>query len=154
VGDVVVQDSRRVIEERPVPRQQRAQPGGVSQCPQRIQRPEVVAEPAVLADHGRAPAQHGIPGEQGTVRRQQQAHRVGRVPGGGDHAQFAARRRQHVARHEALAAKPVRRVKRGDGRPAQLREPHRTAGMVIMPVRQHDLRHPPVAVLRRGQRSA
>ena len=118
VGDVEVERARRVGEQRPVARQQHPQPRLVGECPQPVQGAQVVGQAAVLRDHRCPPAQHGVPGEQGTVGGHQQADRVGGMPRGGHHPDLAARRGQHVPGGQARLTEPERRVRgqhRGPG---------------------------------------
>jgi hypothetical protein len=145
VRDVVIEHPGGVAQQRAVAGQQHPQPGVVGQRPELVKGPQVVTERTVGGDHRGAPAEDGIPGEQRPVRCQQQAQRVGGVPGGGHHAQLAAGHVEHRARGESLAAQAVRRVKRGDRRAGQLGEPCGTRGVVEVPVRQDDLGHVPVA---------
>jgi len=133
-----------------VPGQQQAQVHGPGQLPQLPERPEVVAEVAVVRDDRGATAQHGIPGEQRAVRGQQQADGIGGVTGSRDDPQIAARRRDDVAVAEALGAQPARRIGRLDGRPAQLGQPGRPGGVIEVPVRQQDPGDPAVARDRLG----
>ena len=104
VRDVEVEHPGRVSEDRAVTRQQRAQPLLVGERPQAVQGGQVVGQAAVPGDDGGTPAQHGVPGEQGAIRRQEQADRVGGVPGGGDHAQLTACLGDHVPGRQAAVA--------------------------------------------------
>ena len=67
---------------RAVPRQQVMQPSRRDDLGQVVERREVVVEPAVrVRDDRRTSPEHSVPGQEGTVGGQHEAHRVGRVAG-------------------------------------------------------------------------
>jgi hypothetical protein len=128
-----------------VPGQQHAHPRGLGEVAKPPERAQVVAEVPVGRDDRGAAAEHGVAGEQDAVRGQQDAHRVRGMTGGRHHPQLASCRHDHVAVGQALGSQAVRRVSGLDRRPAQLGQPGRPGRVIRVPVRQRDLRHPPVA---------
>ena len=104
---------------------------------------QVVAEVAVAGDHRGAPAQHGVAGQQRPVGRQQQADRVGGVPGRGHHPQLAPGRGQHVAGGQAASSPSrMRRVQRPRPARRSARPAAAPAGVVEVPVGEQDARDP------------
>ena len=142
-------------------RQQAGQPLLVGECPQAVQGGQVVSQAAVPRDDRGTPAQHGVPREQGAVGWQEQADRVGGVPGGGDHPQLTARLGNHVPGRQAAAAGAAfhraaltgaarQRWIRGQHRcPGQPGQPGRAGRVVLVAVSEQDAADP--LTRRRGQ---
>jgi len=142
VIDVVGERRRRVGHQRAVAGQQDPYRRAVSQCFHRVQRAQVIGERPVAADDGGAAAEHGVPGEQGAVLREQQAEGVRGMARRPYDAQLAAGRRHHIPAGQAVGAQPVRRIGRAYRRTGESGEPPRARRMIAVPVRQQDLRHP------------
>jgi hypothetical protein len=146
VRDVVVEHARGIGEHRTVPRQQ--EPQAVDDFSQLVEGAQVVSQVPVVGDDGRAAAEHRVAGEQRLIGGQQQAHRVAGMPRRRDYPKLTAGRAENVPVSKAFRTEtePVRGIGRTDRySAAQLGEPGRALGVVGVPVRQHDHRHPPVA---------
>ena len=103
VREVVVQRAGRVRQQRAVAGQQHPQPGLVGQRPQPLAASRGSRRGCRRRRSPWCPRpEHGVAGQHRPVGGQQQADRVGGVPGRGHHPHLAAGRRQHVPGRQAL----------------------------------------------------
>src|SRR5439155_17555709 len=103
---------------------------------------DVVGEVAVVGDDRGATAQDRVPGEQGAVRREMQADRVGGVPGRGDDVDLGARGGERIAGGQALVAAAERGVGGQDRGAGHGGERRGALGVVRVGVGEQDLGNP------------
>ena len=108
------------------------------QSVQHVEGPQVVTEVPVVRDHRGAAAEHGVTREQGPVRRQQEAQRVGRMPGARDDPQLTPSRRNHIPTGQPLPAEPVRGSAARTAALVSSDQPPCAARMVAVPVGKQD----------------
>ncbi len=142
VRDVVVEDAHRIGDQRSMARHQQADRRRTRQRVQPVERPQVITEVPIARDHRRTTAEHGVTGEHGPVRGQQEAEGIGRMPRARNDPQLTPTRRNHVSPGQPFPAEPVRGIERPNGCAGDLGQPPCTARVVAMPMREQDQRDP------------
>lgn len=141
VGEIELDGTLRVVQDRPVPRQDGVDAVVDGEGPQPPQRVQVVPQTPVRMRHdGRTAPQDGVPGQHGLIGREMEAQRVPGVPGRRHHDQFQPADPNDLPGPQPLVPEPQRRIQRAHLGTGQLGEPDGTFRVVGVPVRQQGQR--------------